>query len=305
MVEIIILLVGLILAIFIAFVKTFNLSVSSLSEFELQRLRESGDKAAARELNRRLLEPTLEAAKNLKVMILSVALVAILVTCLPVWLGIIASLVFLVLVEVAAAKGWFARAAVSFQAKFDRQLIAYLKKISKILAFMQPQTKGGEFSLNSIDELKQLIAGDAGVLSNGEKAQLLGALQFDQTKISDVMVQREQITTVGINETVGPLLLDRLHKAGHNIYPVVDKNLDHLKGLLYMSDLVPLDPDLKEVKDALRPNIHYLSADAKLTEVIDESIKTGRQLFLVKNSASKIVGLIILKDVLKILMGKS
>ena len=74
MVEIIVLVFGFIMAILIAMTRSAYLQTSSLSDFELERRREAGDKSAARELGWRSLTPTFEAAKNIKVIILLVSI---------------------------------------------------------------------------------------------------------------------------------------------------------------------------------------------------------------------------------------
>ncbi|HSE29181.1 MAG TPA: CBS domain-containing protein [Candidatus Saccharimonadales bacterium] len=303
MVEVIVLIVGFILAILIALTKSFNLGVSSISSFELERRRNSGDKSAARELSWRALAPTFEAAKNIKIMVLLVILVSVVAVALPTPWGFLASLVFALFAQIAAARGWFLKPAANLQKKYEPQLRKYLLFLKKYIGIFVTPVASASFSLNSVEELEQLITLDQNVLSEHEKTQLLAVMQFENLKVEEVMVKRDQIVVVGIKETVGPLLLDKLHKAGHNIFPVVDKSLDHVKGLLYMSDLVPLDPELKEVREVVRPNVYSLQQDASLSDVLAASIKTGRQLFFV-SKGEKIIGLITLSDVLAKMTGQ-
>jgi CBS domain containing-hemolysin-like protein len=61
---------------------------------------------------------------------------------------------------------------------------------------------------------------------------------------------------------------------------------------------------VEKVADATRPAVYYLPQDALITEVISASLKTGRQLFLVRNEADEIVGLITLADVLAKVLGR-
>jgi CBS domain containing-hemolysin-like protein len=305
MVEIIVLSIGFILAILIAAVRSAHFLPGSISEFELLRRNNEGDKQAGRELKRRQLIPTFKTIKSFKIIILTLALVATLIISLPHWIGILASLGFLLLAQFIFARGWLARPVGMLQKKYDAKFNKILKKAAKFLQPFTANVVANEFSLNSMAELQQIIAGNQTVLSESEKTQLLAALKFDKVTIESVMVPRDKIITVGVGETVGPLLLDRLHKVGHNVFPVVDKSLNNIKGLLYMSDLVPLDPDLKEVKDAIRSTMHYVDQNSPVSEVLAASVKTGRQLFIVVNPQGKITGLVTLADVLKELLGSS
>lgn len=48
------------------------------------------------------------------------------------------------------------------------------------------------------------------------------ALQFSDKKIADIMVPRRVVKVVSVNDTVGPILIDELHKSGHSRFPVYD-----------------------------------------------------------------------------------
>src|SRR5687767_3409281 len=131
MVEIIVLVMGFILAILIAMTRSAFLQTSSLSSFELERRRDAGDKSATRELNWRSLAPTFEAAKNIKVTILLVILVSVVAVAIPTPWGFLASLAFALFAQIATARGWFLKPISKLQKKFEPQLRKYLKFLQK------------------------------------------------------------------------------------------------------------------------------------------------------------------------------
>lgn len=296
--------VAVILAFLLALLKSVRFAPSSVSGTELARQAMAGNEYARSEQERRMLIPSFEAIINLKVIVLTVLLASVVIASRPGWAGGLLFLLYLLLVQVVVVYGWVRNLAHRVQMMLERRP-RMVAKIAPYVRFMAPRkAEQTAATLASREELRELIKNDGQLLSKAEKARLLGAFDFGGQLISDAMVPAEDIITVDINDTIGPVLLDRLHKAEHNIFVAVKNDLRHVKGLLYMHDLVPLDPDLKKVKDAVRPTVPYLPVDAPLEAVLGAAVATGRQLFLVCNTEGEVKGLITLADALKSLNGQ-
>lgn len=287
-----------------ALVESLGFGPSQLSQDELERRAEKGDHAAKRELKKRTLLPFWWGLVRIKVTVLVVALIGLQASLYPLWAALLISFALLLFVGVVVAMGWLARPARWLQPRIEKYVWQFVALAAPVLRLFAPRGAGSgvEMFFASKDELKQMVARDTSVLTPDEKTRLIAAMHFNGKTVADAMVPADKIATVGQSETVGPLLLDKLHKVGHNIFVVVGKNLDSIKGLLYMSDLVPLDPDIQTVKDALRSKVIYVPAGAPISNVIAASLKTGRQLFLVAKGG-KTVGLITLADALEHLLG--
>lgn len=291
--------------ILLSVVWAWRLDPNNLSEFELHRQINAGHGAAKAEQQRRLLLPTYQALRSLKEIILVVVLAMLLVPTHP-WFGGVLFFAYLCGARAAAAQGWFGGWVGKIQAWYERRFSGYVQKLAPFLIFLAPKKVfAADTSIASRDELRQLIATDTTLLSPDDKARLLGAFDFGTLTVADAMVERDHIVTVSAKETVGPLLLDRLHKANHRVFVVIKKDIDHIQGLLYMHDLTPLHPDIKEVKDALRPTVHYVHAQAPLQDILGASLLTGRQLFIAVDDQGATKGLITLADALRFLCGQA
>lgn len=304
MVEIIIFLSLICLAVVLTVVKGLRFAASTASEYELTRQAKAGNTHAVHELKRRELLPLFSAVQQVLELITGLVLVLVAFLGLQSWAAALVVLALLLLVELASVKSWPAHFSAVVQKRVEPLLWKNAKALTNVLRLFVVKEQRATFMFGSKEELRRLIQSDQAVLAAAEKAQLLGVFDFDNEQLTDHMVVRTNIITVDQAETVGPLLLDRLHKSAHNIFVVVDKNLDHVQGLLYMSDLVPLDPQIKIVKDAVRPTVHYLPQSASLKEVLAASLKTGRQFFLVTNTKDDVVGLVTLRDALHSLLGE-
>lgn len=295
---------ALVLSFLLAVVRALRYEPNGLSDFELQRLAAAGEELAVAEQTRRTLLPTYLALRTAKEALLLAALAALLLPTHPLWLGVLFLLVYLFASHAVAAQGWLSAKIWPVQMAVERSYQKHIQKIAPFVRWLAPKKVfASEAGVASRHELRQLIATDTTLLSPDDKARLLGAFDFGTHTVADVMVPASDIATVDIKETIGPVLLDRLHKQGHNMFPVVKKDIDHIRGWLYMSDLTPLHPDLKEVKEAIRPTVHYIPAHAPLQDVLSAALSTGRQLFIVVDDKGNTKGLVSLADALQYLCG--
>lgn len=304
--ELLIQITALVLALLLAFVKSLQYTANGVSGFELKRRAQAGDPAAIAEERRRRAIPTLTGLKYLKEIIISVAIAALLIGTQGSLLGTLMSVVYFFAAYVIGVRGWLSGPARSFQRAMDAKLIHWGIKLQPALRFMTsaPQEEEGSL-LASREELAYLVASDKHALKPEDKDHVLGALKFGELTIADAMVPRDHIATVDVKETVGPVLLDKLHKAGHNVFVAVKKDFDDVQGWLYMSDATSGHPDLKLVKDAVRPTVHYVLQSDPLEAVLSASLQSGRQMFIVVDNNGNITGLITLGDALTKLLGSA
>jgi len=297
--------VAICLSLLLAAVKSMRYQPNAVSEFELDRQVKAGDPAAVSERERRALLPTYLALQYTKEVALSVILAVMLLSVYGSAFGALLTALYFAAAYAIAARGWIGNAVNKFQRSLEPHITKYVITLAPLFGWLAPKTSGEHHGgFQSRDELRQLIATDDQLLAPADKARMLGAFDFSSLIVADVMVPANKIKTVDVKETIGPVLLDRLHKDGHNMFPVVKKDIDHVKGWLYMSDLTPLDPDLKQVKDAVRPTVHYLPVHAPLADVLSASLQTGRQLFIAVDDDGKTKGMVALADALAYLNGE-
>lgn len=295
---------ALCLTVLLALIKSFVYLPSALSDFELSRRAEQGDGTAAYEIVRRPLLPALSGLRIVLVVLLTSILAAFLVGIYHI-AGVALFACLWLMSDVIAAKGWATKQGFWLQKNSEPRIIKMVERTKKIFSHFAPRSHAHEFAIGSREELLDIISSDQRLLAPEEKNRIQAALKFDKLKISDVMVPRNKIATVKTSETVGPVLLDRLHKAGHNIFIAVKKDLDDIKGLLYMTDATSGHPEIKTVNDAIRPKVHYITQDDPLVAVLAASLQTGRQLFIVVDNNGNTMGLITLGDVLAKLLGNA
>lgn len=163
---------------------------------------------------------------------------------------------------------------------------------------------GGETRVYSSDELLDVLERSPGVLGTDQLGRLKASLAFDDKTVSDVMTPRTVIETANVRDSVGPLVLDDLHKTGHSRFPVIDGDVDHVVGMLYLHDLIDLKSGHKTVKSAMSPKVYYIHEAQNLSHALHAFLRTHHHLFIVVNDYRETVGLLSLEDVLETLLGK-
>ncbi len=138
-------------------------------------------------------------------------------------------------------------------------------------------------------------------LSEDELEIARRALSFGDHKVADVQTPRKAIKTVLADDTIGPILIDELHKTGQNYVLVRDGQKGPFVGTLAFRQL-----DLQttgRVRDVMQSTIYYIHENDTLSEALHAFFATNHPLFIVINSFEEYVGIIAIENVLHQLLG--
>lgn len=117
--------------------------------------------------------------------------------------------------------------------------------------------------------------------------------------VADIMTPRGQIASVKFDEFLGPLVLDELAQTEHSCFPVVQGSLDHVVGVLDISDLLALDDKRSSTAhERMDRKVVYVSAESGLYDGMETLLKSKRHLAIVRNDEKRTVGLVTLADIL-------
>ena len=134
-----------------------------------------------------------------------------------------------------------------------------------------------------------------------------GAISFGDKLVRDVMTPRRQVKFVGVADSIGPLLMDELHKSGHSRFPVTKDSAKAaspaITGTLYLKDIVGHEGGGK-VKDLARKDVYYINEDSSLRQALGAFLKTHHHLLIVVNSFEEIAGVLSIEDVMEQIIGQ-
>lgn len=138
-------------------------------------------------------------------------------------------------------------------------------------------------------------------LSDEELEIVKRALSFDDHVVADILTPRKQIKTVKQDDTVGPLLIDEIHKSGSGYAIVREKAKDPILGTLAFAQLNVRSSG--KVKNTMSSTVYYLHENDSLGQALHAFFVTNHPVFVVINSFEEYVGLVSIEDVLKLLLG--
>lgn len=130
------------------------------------------------------------------------------------------------------------------------------------------------------------------------------ALRFGDEMVGTIMTPRRMVKMVPDTETIGPLLMDELHKSGHTRFPVWSVESEHIIGILYLHDLTHVTHGGLVTATMRAKDVCYVHENQPLREALAAFLQTRRQLLIVVNSFEEYVGVLSLEDVLEQVIGK-
>ncbi len=189
--------------------------------------------------------------------------------------------------------------------KVEPKLLALVRKFPRFFAFLSDSTLQEAHKVHSKQEFQELIERSGMALTDIERKVIVNAIDFNDKPVSSVMTPKSVIDFINKGEFLGPLVLDELHELGHSRLPVIDGDLDHVVGILYLRDLLSLDVKrsgtAEKVMDA---HVYYIREDQTLEHALAAFLKNRHHLFIVINKQRETVGLLTIEDTIEALLGR-
>lgn len=291
-------------------VTAVNPGRTTLSKFELERRKAAGDGAAHEALERESLLSDVLSLQRVISALLLVTLVALLVATFGWLIGLIISVVIALQYGSLAKLSFVRNSARKLYEKYELPLLTFVRKYqNSIVRWVRNvlPSEPTDVHLNSREELEYVLKTSGALLSDNERKLITHGIAFGTREVSEIMTPRGVVDSISKNELLGPLVLDDLHKTGHSRFPVVDEDVDHIVGMLYIHELFTLDTTKSKtltVEKAMEPRVFYIREDQTLEHALAAFLRTHHHLFVVINEFRETVGVVSLEDVLEALLGR-
>lgn len=288
------------------FLAVLELPKSIFSQSELKRRAEVGEAGARLGLKRYKNYRTLLAVQKSLVLLALVASAWLAVVVYG-WLwGVLVTVALVLLTGLLSRWDFLVGLAGRLYARYENKLLKLAKRSAPFVGWLAYKPETEELQIGSAGELVDLVERSPEALNSDQVSAIKSLLAFDNLTVQKIMTQRKNIKTVAKTETLGPVVLDDLHKTGHSQIPVVAKNLDSIVGVLQLRDLLVIDSENrpKTVEKAMQTRVFHIQANDKLSDALATMLNTNSTLLIVLDSAGKTAGLVTLSDVVGALIGK-
>ena len=146
---------------------------------------------------------------------------------------------------------------------------------------------------------------DKGLIEEQESDIIQSAIEFDETRVRQVMCPRENIVALDINEDKPrDALIDYILDNPFSRFPVYDGDIDHIVGILHTQKLLKVLMTGQEYdKKALLMEPIFVSPNVHLDTLFDEFQKKRTHIAIVTDKDGKTIGLVTMEDLLEELVG--
>lgn len=189
---------------------------------------------------------------------------------------------------------------------FMRPLVDVVTKISNWLIKMFGGQPPARSPLITEEEIRMMIeiGKEEGVLGDEERKMLHRIFEFGDTKVSEVMVPKDEMLAVDIKATAEELL-ELVTEEGHSRFPVYDGDKTNIKGIIYARDLLHIWRNnlLIIVPDLVHP-AYFIDENKRVNELLREFQQKHIQIAIVVDKEHKALGLVTLEDLIEEIVGE-
>jgi len=166
---------------------------------------------------------------------------------------------------------------------------------------------GEDIEVLSSDDLRAMaeIGKDHGSLEEDEHQWIRSLLDFGETPVRTIMVNRLDVSAIPITASLAEVL-NLIRSCGHSRLPLYEDHLDNIRGIVYAKDLLSFvnQPESKVNWDQImRPPI-FVPLGRKLDDLLQDFQHRRTHLAIVVDEYGGTAGLVTLDDVLEVVVGE-
>lgn len=289
--------IWILLVICLIMVSAIRLERTRHSWFELQR---RADTYAIRR-DKHLIE-----LKGIRRVIVGLTLIAVTMVAFVLWQwwGVVAA------IGIWMLDGWIIRQKIvqkpanKFYKKHEEQLLRLLEKAPLIGYIVRSHLwYPYDQRIESPEHLLHMVENADAILSEEQQRIIRHGLDWHQTPIASIMVTKKDIISIKYNELLGPLVLDDLHRSGHNRFPVTKS--DNIIGILDIKELLEIDSGKhsQTAERAMSQQVLHIESDEPLPAALSLLQKSRQHMLVVIDNEGKTVGIVTLADITNSLLG--
>lgn len=174
----------------------------------------------------------------------------------------------------------------------------------KLLSLLWKKKDTQEVTITE-EELENLLdtAEDEGVIDEAETELLQSALEFTDMDASEILTPRIDVVGFEIGDSIEHVL-ETIQETQFSRYPVYEKTVDHIVGILIVKHLLRelVDNPNVQLKDLMLEPF-FIPKSMHLHEIMEEFRKHGSHMVFVADEYGGIMGIVTMEDVLEQLVG--
>ncbi len=161
--------------------------------------------------------------------------------------------------------------------------------------------KRSEISIDDLSKALQITSNE--ITQEQEKDMLEGIIRFKDKLVDDVFVSRVDMVALDTT-TKFTNVIDFIVDAGFSRIPVYEESADHIKGILYVKDLLPHlgKGDSFRWQSLIRP-AYFVPATKRIDDLLEEFRANKNHMAIVVDEYGGTSGLVTMEDILEEIVG--
>lgn len=157
----------------------------------------------------------------------------------------------------------------------------------------------------TVEDLSEAMKLTPQVARNKEEKKMLeGIIQFGNKTVKDAMTSRSEMVSIEVNETFSKVLRLVVDQ-NYSRIPVFEETEDHIKGILYIKDLLPyLNRNDSFKWQTLLREPYYVPENKMIDDLLDDFRCRHLHMAIVVDEFGGTSGLITMEDVLEEIVGE-
>jgi gliding motility-associated protein GldE len=155
----------------------------------------------------------------------------------------------------------------------------------------------------SVDELSKALELTSDELTE-EKEMLEGIIGLYNKTVVEIMTSRRDVADLDIKTSFKDVL-KYVVEVGYSRIPVYSGNIDNIKGILYIKDLLPYLDKQSEFRwqDLVRPT-YFVPENKEIDDLLEEFRTTKTHLAVVVDEFGGTLGIVTMEDILEEIVGE-
>ena len=146
---------------------------------------------------------------------------------------------------------------------------------------------------------------EKGVIEESQREMITNIFEFDDMLASDVMTHRTEIEAIEINDEISQVV-EKSITAGYSRIPVYEEELDNIKGVMYIKDLLKYVgksiPKALTIADVMR-KAYFFPETKRCGDLFNEMTEKHLQLVFVCDEYGGVSGIVTVEDLLEAIVG--
>lgn len=211
------------------------------------------------------------------------------------------------------------RIAMKYYEKVSFASIGIIKTISVITA---PFVRFLTFSTNLVsklfgvtgeeednvteEEIRMMVdvGEEKGTIKEEEKEMINNVFEFNDKFVSEIMVPRNKIFALDIDMTIAEVIEKLSEDMRYSRIPVYDENMDNIKGIIYIKDLLVSNKNKNSKIKSLVKEAYFVSETKRVNELFQELRKDKKQIAIILDEYGGTAGMVTMEDILEEIVGE-